>query len=259
MGGYSAFLAGLQYRPRSAQSAILHARLPLLLTAVREPDNQHDMNAVALYIGDEHIGYLQAKSAAWVSERIDGNRFIEIYIVDVKKSGLFSVSIDDVELLIATSIFDAPDGTSSAMDADKQAEQQIRDAKMRAEERDVAPVIVEAVALLRWMGGVGKTDGDRQDAVIGDYILSEMSARGLTATRERAERLRSEGRKLKGSKARAMKALDVFCGDRQALARLLPVLMSMARSDGTIDEAEALALRDVLARARAAVHSERQD
>lgn len=45
-------------------------------TLEREPDNQYDSNAVAVYIADQQIGYLKTEVAERLADKIDGGRFV---------------------------------------------------------------------------------------------------------------------------------------------------------------------------------------
>ncbi|MBF83445.1 MAG: hypothetical protein CL489_03110 [Acidobacteria bacterium] len=40
-------------------------------TLVREPDNEHDPNAIQVFVAGEHIGYIPAQQAAWVANSMD--------------------------------------------------------------------------------------------------------------------------------------------------------------------------------------------
>ena len=44
---------------------------PLMATLVREPDNEHDQNAIRVMVDNEHVGYIPAKLAKRMSEEID--------------------------------------------------------------------------------------------------------------------------------------------------------------------------------------------
>lgn len=243
MGAYTCWLAGVEYRPRSARALLGRAKCPCLLDARREPDNPHDANAVGLWLSGEMVGYLPARQAEWVAERIDRGNFTEIYLVDVAGS--------DAELLVVTSIFDAPEGTASAAEADRLAEEQAAAALVRAADAAMAEPVTDAVAVLLWLASAGSTPADLADAVIDDFIGGELAANGATPTRERTERLRKGAKGLKGSRQRALKAIAALKPDRQRIARLLPHCLAMAKADGTLKGAEADALREIIALLRA--------
>lgn len=54
--------------------------------AVREPDNEHDANAVAIYTGRpaKKIGYVNKQRAAWVAKILDAGQELEGIIIQSK-------------------------------------------------------------------------------------------------------------------------------------------------------------------------------
>jgi uncharacterized tellurite resistance protein B-like protein len=246
MGAYTCYLAGIGHRPRSAHKLLTAARKPCLLAARREPDNPHDSNAISLWLSGEMVGYLPARQASWVAERIDGGNFAEIYLM--KADGLASAHEPEAQLLVVTTIFDAPDGTASAIEADKMALEQIAMAEARKQDESIAAVMTEAAAVLLWIAASGDTSEDLRDAVIDDFMMGELAIRGWSTTRDRVARLRQGAKQFKGSKQRALRALDILAQDPPLLARLVPYLMKMAKADGSLAEGEAAALREMIAR-----------
>jgi len=225
---------------------LLSARTPALLGTRREPDNPHDSNAIALVLSAEMVGYVPSRQAAWVAERIDNGGFVEIYLMGARRSG----GEIDAEMLIVTSIFDAPDGTASAAEADRLAIEQIAEAERRKQDESITPPMTEAVAILQWLAVAGETEQDLADAVIDDFLSGELAARGWASGRERLQRLRKNAKSLKGSRQRANKAMTALTEHRDVLARLLPKCLAMAKADGTMAAGEADALRALIDRFR---------
>lgn len=56
------------------------------VTAVREPDNEHDANAVAIYTGRpvKKIGYVNKQRAAWVAKLLDAGQELDGIIIQSK-------------------------------------------------------------------------------------------------------------------------------------------------------------------------------
>ncbi len=78
MGIMVTYLAGVNHRPGA------RARLALLLsgeqlTLVPEPDNAYDKNAIAVYDGDMHLGYVPAIDAPAVKKALQTLQVIAIY------------------------------------------------------------------------------------------------------------------------------------------------------------------------------------
>lgn len=64
-------LRGMHFRPPAAQSAIRSVRSGDGLMIVREPHNQYDSNAIAVYVEDHHAAYIAREVAAECSPWID--------------------------------------------------------------------------------------------------------------------------------------------------------------------------------------------
>lgn len=60
------FIAGVGYRP-GARDALRASRAGDALRLDREPDNEHDRNAVAVWLGDVQVGYVPAPDAPAVT------------------------------------------------------------------------------------------------------------------------------------------------------------------------------------------------
>jgi hypothetical protein len=65
-------VAGTQYRPGALESAALAPGSALALR--REPDNEHDANAIAVHAGGEHVGFVPRELAAELAGELDAGR-----------------------------------------------------------------------------------------------------------------------------------------------------------------------------------------
>jgi hypothetical protein len=63
-------IVGTKYRGRAAIAVLTRLRPGDRLRLVREPDNPHDSNAVAVYSGTTHIGYIPRLINRDVADRI---------------------------------------------------------------------------------------------------------------------------------------------------------------------------------------------
>ena len=69
-------VVGLGYRVTPAKMEAIAADAPLAAKLVREPENMHDRNAVAVYLNEKpytelHFGYLSRTVAAELAPRLD--------------------------------------------------------------------------------------------------------------------------------------------------------------------------------------------
>lgn len=64
-------VVGIHFRGRDVKE--LAASLPLgtELSLRREPENEHDQNAIMVYYLDTHIGYVNRQSALWIAPDMD--------------------------------------------------------------------------------------------------------------------------------------------------------------------------------------------
>jgi hypothetical protein len=76
-------LVGTHFRGSEAKR-IVNALTPgpFACTFEREPDNEHDENAVAVYFEDEHIGYISRNNNEAVAQALDLGAEITAEIVD---------------------------------------------------------------------------------------------------------------------------------------------------------------------------------
>jgi hypothetical protein len=79
-------IVGTKYRGRGAVVALGQLRKGEALELRREPDNPHDSNAVAVYHGSDHLGYVPRTSNIVLAAAIDAG-------------ALFSASIE-VEAIV---------------------------------------------------------------------------------------------------------------------------------------------------------------
>lgn len=255
MGAYESRVAGLEYRGEIA-ARVLDVAGPFAELGLQpEPENLHDPNAIRLFLGGTWIGYLPARHAEWVIERLEDGRFVAVYVAEVERERRFMRSaVIGARLIIATSIYDAPDGTAAAREAEAEFAryESEREAHLLrlGEDSQIQPAVTEIVALLRWIGVSGRTDPDRQQAIIDDCIIAELRMRHWLVDSDRISRLQRPARSLKGSRQRAMKAIDVITSDAELTARVAPFLISMAKVDDNIDDSEAEAIMTFIRRAR---------
>ncbi|MDF2615438.1 MAG: hypothetical protein K0Q47_93 [Sedimentibacter sp.] len=64
----------------SRQEIISHLTKASKITLVREPDNEYDKNAIAVYANEKQIGYLSSAYAATFAPKIDAGRRFEVNV-----------------------------------------------------------------------------------------------------------------------------------------------------------------------------------
>ena len=64
-------VVGAFYRGAEAVEATAALQPGDTLSVKREPENEYDQNAVAVYLGSIHIGYIERGQAAWLSPWLD--------------------------------------------------------------------------------------------------------------------------------------------------------------------------------------------
>nr|WP_167405713.1 HIRAN domain-containing protein [Sphaerisporangium cinnabarinum] len=71
------------------EAAFVAAALPLgrLLELVREPENEHDRNAVAIYARNGRIGYVNKQNAARIAKRIDAGETMHCIVAKGGRAG----------------------------------------------------------------------------------------------------------------------------------------------------------------------------
>lgn len=105
MRSYPSFIAGLAHnapdgRPRG-RYAYKRLRASDKLDLVREPENPHDANAVAILHDGFHVGYVPARHN-WVGRALDeGDTIVaEVTKLTTEKDGWFSRKATHVEIVI---------------------------------------------------------------------------------------------------------------------------------------------------------------
>lgn len=79
----------MSYRATPAKMEEISGETPLKATLVRESDNNHDSNAVAVHLAEKpyenfHIGYLSRVVAAEIAPRLDdGMEVAEAWVLEV--------------------------------------------------------------------------------------------------------------------------------------------------------------------------------
>jgi hypothetical protein len=61
----------MHFRGAEVKSMVGNFVPPLNLTLKREPDNAYDANAIQVFYGDVHIGYVEGPSAAFIAPKMD--------------------------------------------------------------------------------------------------------------------------------------------------------------------------------------------
>lgn len=74
-------VVGNSFRPPAAKAALARLKTMQRLRCVREPNNKYDRYAVAIYVGDIHIGYLSKGVAKDMSVLLDGGLPIEVFAI----------------------------------------------------------------------------------------------------------------------------------------------------------------------------------
>lgn len=59
MSEYNSMLMGANFRPEEAKAIVKALGIGETVEARRDPDNQYDPNAIALYSAGEHIGFIE--------------------------------------------------------------------------------------------------------------------------------------------------------------------------------------------------------
>ena len=251
MGSYPSHIAGLEYRPRAARRVAADLNEDQRLTTKREPANRYDANAVALYAQGQHLGYLPRSHAAWAAERIDegGSLFVYVRGVHFRRGWIFT-TVDKVDLLIVTSIRDAPYGTEEWALYERQMQSDTDRLLLEFKLKPLIQIITECIAVLKWIGNVGDTATDRQTILIEDLVVELARSAGIEVNREIIDKLTRQANRLKGSKARATKALPAIGADRSIVAALSSVIIRMISDDGTITAKESAAATEFIAEMR---------
>lgn len=237
MGIYRSAIVGLGYDPsraRAAASLVEGQGVDL----VRDYDNRHDDNAVAVFDQNRMLGYIPARHAVWVSEIIDDEEgLVAARVVDVQVRGIFKRVAESVDLDIYTG-FDAANPVSR------------KEKRLLRAERETYLKAYEAskpgLQILRWLGESGKTEPEKQRLVMDSYIHAMAADRGLTVTSSISENIRDDIMALTGARSTAMKAAKDLALEDDAVEALAPCVVSMVKADSEFSPEEASAVSDLL-------------
>jgi hypothetical protein len=69
-------IVGMKYH--NAETFVARLRNGEYLQLRREPDNPHDPFAIAVYVGERHVGYLKATEGRMLAREMDGFEMTEI-------------------------------------------------------------------------------------------------------------------------------------------------------------------------------------
>ena len=64
-------VVGMHFRGAEAKATVAAFEPPVALRLEREPENPYDANAIKVYYGDQHIGYIEKSSAAFIALDMD--------------------------------------------------------------------------------------------------------------------------------------------------------------------------------------------
>ena len=100
MGTYSSYIAGINHGDRMRYAKKL---VPGTILRYSPEDNPYDENAVALYDKDFNgLGYIPAKHAGWVRQRVDKERSLKIVVKAIRKEGFIFTRKCFVDIEIRT-------------------------------------------------------------------------------------------------------------------------------------------------------------
>lgn len=254
MGAYSSYIAGLNHRPNSTRKALADARPNDELIPHRDPKNDHDENAILLEWRGLFIGYVPARHAQWFAERLDSRRFATAYVVDVEVEGWFAKSAKHVNILLVTSMRDAPDGTEAARLADEEDRKSLAEAEARRRETmivdELRAYVADVIALLRWIGRISDGPSDEKEDVIDACLRGVLQSHGFDATEGLIAKLKRPSNALKGSEKRAMTAIESIVAEKNLVPIVSKSALDMIKIDGSVSKEEELVFRKFLKSAR---------
>ncbi len=236
MGVYRSAIVGLGYDNKRASAAadLIEGQA---VDLVRDYENAHDDNAVAVYHANNMLGFIPARHAVWVAEIIDQERAVAARVVSVVKSGLIWRSAEAVDLDIYTHA-DAENPLSRA------------EIQLRRDERETYSRAWDAakrgLQVLRWLGETGRTERELQRYVMDSYIQARAADRGLTVTTAISERMRDDVLAMTGSRSTAMTAARKLATEDDDVEALAPSVTAMVKADAQFTTEEADAVRDLL-------------
>ena len=75
-------VVGMHFRGRDVKELATSLPLGTELTLKREPENEHDDNAIMVYYLDTHIGYINRQTALWIAPDMDEGKEYTALLVD---------------------------------------------------------------------------------------------------------------------------------------------------------------------------------
>lgn len=236
MGVYRSAIVGLSYDPSRAQAAA-NLQVGQAVDLVRDYDNVHDDNAVAVFDRNRMLGYIPARHAIWVSEIIDEERAVAARVTAVELAGMIWKTAEAVDLEIFTH-------------SDAAAPLSREERNFRRSEAETLRRAWEAarggLQVLRWLGEVGGTSHEKQRYVMDSYIQSRAADRGLTVTSAISEQLRDNIMALTGARSTAMTAARKLATEDDDVEALAPCVTAMVKADSQFSADEADAVKDLL-------------
>jgi hypothetical protein len=236
MGVYRSAIVGLGYDPKRA-SAAAELREGQAVDLVRDYDNDHDENAVAVFDASRMLGFIPARHSVWVAEILDEERAVAARVVSIVRSGVIWRSAEAVDLDIYTNA-DAENPLSRA------------EIQMRKNEKETHRRAWDAakggLQILRWLGEAGKTDHNLQRYVMDTYIQARAADRGLTVTSAISQRMRDDVMAMTGSRSTAMTAARKLAMEDDDVEALAPSVTAMVKADSQFSADEADAVKDLL-------------
>lgn len=93
---YETYIAGVKFR-RGAEAALEAAERPATLRMDREPTNKFDPNAIQLWLGDAHVGYVPAEDAAYIAPRLDRGEEHVCTLIAGKRTGIMIMRKEETD------------------------------------------------------------------------------------------------------------------------------------------------------------------
>ena len=216
-------VAGVSFDGRQDVLGGMRSGEPLEL--VRQPENQHDVNAIAVYYGTLHVGYIKKEISRRIAPNIDGGERYHASVTDVTGGGTRHWGIN---ILVHR-------------ERTRAASTRVRDAGAPATREDVrAALIGDRLPRDAQLAVLERVDAGRNTLV----ILG--TGRGKSFCFQYPAAVRALER---GEKTIVLYPLRALANDQyEALQRrLAPLGLRIFRANGAIDENERADLMDALA------------
>lgn len=236
MGVYSSAIVGLKYQSgRAANAARLSVGQKVDLR--REPENEHDPDAVAVYANGNMLGYIPARHAYWAAGILDRNGHVRAYVARIVTSGIIFRIAESVDLEIRTGA-DSELGFNAPRDLEREDEDSYYGVSWRATKR--------GLRVLRWLGVVGGNSPEQQRHVMDSYIYARAADFRIPMTGSLSTRLRDAVMENSGARSVAMTAAREMASDDNDIDALAPCVTAMVKADGAFTVEEAQAVQDLL-------------